>query len=310
MPTIRLITLVALSIAIAFSALVGQVAFRLDRTLLRHDYVQAGIDAWFEPLHDETNHEQFVTAMLSEISRALGWSIPSQLRPAVNEAAGETFSHEWIVSFVKRAHTTAYRVMRGDPAPVRLTLSVGRFFTAVVSKAQASLPADEARMVAMELARVPGAIDLWAEIDPESRSRIELGLRRTPMISLLLQYALPGLFIGLTLLFRRPGSAMVASGAGVSAGGALMLLAIRFVGVDAAAAVARATRMVVPGRPAWIEPPMIATVGEAVASGVDFALVLVGTGVAVTVLGIFVIRRWSDSLDPLVGGAREALRER
>lgn len=310
MPIVRTITLALLTIAIALAVLVGQAAFRLDRTLLRHDYLRAEIEAWFEPLSDEANHERFVGDLLAEIRRGLGWQIPVQIQSIVTEAAHATFSRDWIVSFLQRTHTAAYRVMRGDRTPVRLTLPLAGFLGEIATRARAELPAEVANEVGRELSAVPASIDLWAELDEESQASIALWLRRIPLISILLQYALPGLFIGLTLVFRRPGSAMVASGAGIAIGGGLMLFVVRLYAVTAGASVGRAARTLVPGRPAWIEQPVADTISEAIAGGTGFAALLVGLGVVIAGLGVLVIRLWSDSIDPLVGGTRKLLGDR
>ncbi len=81
----------------------GQLAFRVERTILRHDYVQARIPEWFAPLEDPVNHDDFVTAMMSEIRRALKWSIPPPMLLVVYEAARGNFTHDWLVAFVRRA---------------------------------------------------------------------------------------------------------------------------------------------------------------------------------------------------------------
>lgn len=301
MPVARVATLSFLTVAIAVSVLVGQAAFRLERTLLRHDYVQAEIGEWFAPLEDPAHHEEFVNAMVSQIRRALRWSIPAQVQTVVYEAARASFTHDWLVSFARRVHTAAYRVMRGDRTPIRLTVSLGQFYAGVVSRAGAALPDQLSNAVAAELARAPASIDLWAELDEESKANTEMWLRRLPLISTLLQYALPGVLMGLTLLFRRPGSAMLASGGGLALGGVLMLAFVRSYRFAVAGAVARAVRMAVPGQPAWVEPPVIGTIVKAVESGVDFAWLLVGLGALIALLGALVIRRWSDSFETLVG---------
>jgi len=310
MPVARTITLALLTIAIALAVLIGQAAFRLDRTLLRHSYLRAEIEEWFEPLDEEANHERFVSDLLTEIRRGLGWQIPVQIQSIVADAARETFSRDWIVSFLGRTHTAAYRVMRGDRTAVRLTLPLGGFLGEIESRARAELHIEMANEVVRELSAVPASLDLWAELDEESQASIELWLRRIPLISILLQYALPGLFIGLTLIFRRPGSAMVASGAGIAIGGGLMLLVVRLYAVTAGASVGRAARSLVPGRPAWIEQPVADTITEAIATGTSFAWLLVGLGVLIAGLGVLVIRWWSDSIDPLVGGTRKLLSDR
>jgi len=304
MSVVRTTTLAVLTVLIALTVLVGQAAFRMDRTLLRHDFVHLRIDSWFEPLAEPGNHEQFVGALLNEITRGLDWRVPVQVQAVVREAAASTFSAEWLVSFVKRTHTTAYRLMRGDAEPVRITLPFGRFFNEIVGRARAELPAETATALAAELSRAPASIDLWAEIDAETRSSVEGWLRRVPVVSLLLQYVLPGVFIALTLVFRRPGSAMVASGAGLSLGGALMLVVIASYRDAVGQAAGRAMRAVVPGGPGWIQAPVAATVEEAISTGSDFAIFLVALGVVIALLGVLVIRRWADSFEPLVRAAR------
>ena len=297
MAVTRVATLGVLTLAIAVAVLVGQAAFRLERTLLRHDYVQAQIGEWFAPLEEPAHHQEFVNAMIAQISRALRWAIPLRLQPVVYEAARNSFTHEWLVAFARRVHTTAYRVMRGDRTPVRLTVSLSQFYADVVSGARATLPDQQANPVAAELERAPASIDLLAEIDDQTRTDAEMWLRRLPLIATLLQYALPGVLIALTLVFRRPGSAMVASGAGVAIGGALMLGLIGWYRFAIAGTIARAVRSAVPGRPEWVEPPVSATVANAVESGAGFAWLLIVLGALIALAGVLVIRRWSDSLD-------------
>ena len=310
MRAVRVLSFVVLAVLIALSAFVGQIAFRMDRTLLRHDFVQAELDSWLAPLEVSSNHQQFTGAMMNEIRGALGWNVPGQLQSVLYEAAAESFPPERIESFVRRTHTAGYRLMRGDQTPVRLTLSLSSFTNRVASRLDEALPPTAAQGVAAGLAQVPNSIDLWEGVDESVQERITVSLRRIPVYSLLLQYAVPGLFIALTLVFRRPGSAMVAAGGGLTGGAAIMLIYIGGVSGGTAAAVARGVRAALPSRPAWIEPPVADTITRALASGAGFAWLLAATGVVLAALGVIVVRCWHDSLDPLVGTAREALRDR
>ncbi|TVQ23087.1 MAG: hypothetical protein EA382_10805 [Spirochaetaceae bacterium] len=295
MRLIRVVVLGVLTLVIAASVLIGQAAFRLERTLLRHDYVQAQIGEWFAPLEDPAHHQEFVNAMIAQISQALRWAIPVRLQPTVYEAARRSFTHHWLVAFARRAHTAAYRVTRGDRTPIRLTVSLSQFYADVASGARSALPDQQATAVAADLQRAPQSIDLFAELGDQARAEVEVWLRRLPLIGTLLQYALPGVLIALTLIYRRPGSAMVASGAGIAIGGVMMLGFIGSYRFVVAAAVARVVRAAVPGRPGWVEPPVTDTVAEAVASGAGFAWLLVATGAVLALLGVLVIANWSDS---------------
>ncbi|MFW5689749.1 MAG: hypothetical protein ACOC1U_09260 [Spirochaetota bacterium] len=305
----RLVTLAVLATLIAVSAFVGQLAFRMDRTVLRHDFVQRELGTWLEPLSIPANHERFTTALVDEIRRSLGWNVPSQIRVAMHEAAAQTFTPEWTESFVRRAHTAAYRLMRGDPSPVRLPMSLGGFTNRFANLVSAQVPEQQARAVSAQLARVPDSIDLWQSMDEPTQRRVATALRRVPVFSLLLQYALPGLFLALTLVFRRPGSAMISSGAGLTGGAAAMILFTTTSAETTGRTIGGVLRSALPGRPEWIEAPVAASVVRAIASGIGFAALLASIGLVLVIAGGLVVRLWNDRLDPIVGSARELLRE-
>jgi hypothetical protein len=308
MAVFRTILLSVLVVFIAATVLVGQLAFRADQTVLRHSFAHEAIEAWLAPLQDAANHEEFVADAWSQMRRALGWSIPVQIQSVIEDAALQSFRPDWITDVVKRMHTAIYLFMRGREPEISLVVPLGDFKRAISTISRDRLDARAAASVSSEIGRLPSSIDLWRAVPDETRASVELWIRRIPVISILLQYLVPGLFLGLTLLPGRPGSALVASGAGLAAGGLSMIALVGFAAQGIASRLAAGIRQILPGRPTWVYSPAVDTFAAALRSGRGFAWFLVVLGVLIAGLGVLVIRRWNDSYS-FVSSATRTVRE-
>ncbi len=305
----RIVALTLLALLIAATSLVGQVAFRADQTLLRHRFAHAAIDSWLSPLEGENGyHEAFVSDAWLDMRRALDWTVPIAVRDVVEDAALEAFRADWIVSVVKRMHTVAYLYMRGREQSISLTIPLGEFRRTVTALARERLDSRTANDVVNQINQIPSSMDLWTAI-PEAEARsIERWIRRIPALSVALQYFVPGLFLGLTLVFGRPGSALIASGGGLTASGAMMLALIAIRGQSLSAGMARTVRRTLPGDPAWIYEPALETFVTALRSGIGFAWLLMAIGVVLVGLGTLLVRRWEDSY-AFVSSASSTIRD-
>ena len=308
MPLGRILALALLAILVAATALIGQFAFRADQTVLRHRFAHEAIDGWLAPLEDSANHEAFVSAAWADLRSALGWSIPLAIRDVVEDAALDAFRPDWIISVVKRMHTISYLYMRGTEDEISLTVPFGEFKRSVSSLARERLVAQVANQVSGQINQLPSSIDLWEAIPEEEAVSIERWIRRVPAVSILLQYLVPGIFLGLTLVFGRPGSAMVASGAGLALSGAGMLVIVVTLADGIAGRLARSLQVILPGRPTWFYGPAGDTFADAIRSGVGFAWFLVALGLVIAALGVLVVRRWNDTYS-FVSSARSTIRD-
>ena len=299
MKIVRLVVFTFLGILIVLTASIGQFAYRIEETYMGYRFAANELEAILSPLDDPEIHEETVDEFFVTIRRQLDMSIPLELQKPMADAAKTSFSAGWIKDIIRRAHLSFYRVMRGNDDTFSIVVNIGQFKQQLSENVNRSLGSRYSTEVSRELSRIPDSLDLGREIDDQSRDLIVRRLKDLPVYSILLQYALPGVFMLACFSFARPGSALITIGTGLAVSGILVLVfcltAAQAVGGSAAASITGS----LPSAYQWLREGIAESLSKVIRGGSGFAAVILVCGAAVGSAGVFLIRKWGDTFRPV-----------
>ncbi len=286
--------LFVLALLLAFSVVVAQVAFRLERTVLSYGFTYREIQRILDPLDDPEIHERTISEAFRFIRRSLSLGVPRELEPYIIGSAVDGFSAAWVRQTVGLWLVTAQQILHGKRDDVEFPLSLSPFKSSFLSAIRGEFTMAETMEITTAVDEIPTTFDLADEI-PDGMKRIMLSVGRSMAFTqVLLQYIVPGLLIIACFFHGRVGSGLTATGfAFLLAGVPSLIIVYPRAGMIARVA-ARGLSAGLPDFLSWIGPGLEQTVRSVVESGRLTAVLVTAYGVIALLGGLYLVIRKGD----------------
>lgn len=290
----HIIILVLATLLLAVSVIVAQLAFHGERTLMSFAYTRRLLQETLAPIRDPEIHQETVEGAFALVSRELTSGVPRELRPYIVQAAVRGFDPEWVEGTAERMLYSVQQVINGRESSLRLPISIAAFKNEFLQIARRELPSEYFPEINRELEAIPTSIDLADEIDQSTVRRVVSFGRSARVVSFLLQYVVPAVFILLCFVPRRVGTGIAATGIGLLLGGIAVILGSTF-GVTTARIAARsAAAAALPRFARWVADGVGAASAQVAGDALTVAVIVAVCGVAFTALGVFLVASGKD----------------
>lgn len=290
--------LALISLLLAASIVLGQLAYRVDRTVLSYRYMTEAVPEIIEPLEEPEVHEDTVTALAGIVRREADLGLPPQLVRLFDQAAVAAFDASWFEWTLTRNIYAIIGVLRGSRAELRIPVNISGFESQFVNLARKNLPQDMVRQITAETANLPGAFDLAEAMPEEARAALLSFGRRYGLLSTAVMYVIPALLTIACFSFRRLGTAFLGGGLGYLLGGGVVLIWGEAFGRMARTIVVAASRSALPGGFTWLTSGLAELTSDLAAGLWQYAALIAGVGVLSTALGGWLVFSGrNDTLD-------------
>lgn len=290
------IILAAVALLLGASIIVGQLVYRVDRTVLSYRYMTDAIPDLVAPLSDDDVHAETVRSLAGLVRREAGLGMPPQMVRMFDEAALFAFDPSWFEWTLTRNMYSIIGVLRGSRAELSLPVNISGFESAFMNEVRGNLPPEMVQQVSAEVAGLPGAFDLATAIPEETRASIVGFGRRYGLLSSVVMYVLPALLTIGCFAFRRVGAALLGGGVGYLLGGVSVLALRPTIGSATAGALLRATRGAFPRGLGWL-PTELSALARDIAAGLwQYALLIAVIGLVATALGTWLVATGRNEL--------------
>lgn len=287
MRLVHWIVLPAVAVLLAASIIVGQVVYRIDRTLLSYRYMTGALETMLDPLAEEDVRQRTVSALSGVVRRETNARMPPQMIRVFDDAALAAFDASWFEWTLTRHAYAVIGVLRGARSQLSLPVNISSFESALLNESRRRLPAEMTAELSTQLNRSPGAVDLADSLPEDSRAALGRFGGRYGFLSVFLMYVVPGLLTAACFAFRRIPAALLGGGIGYLLGGGSVLVWGGRLGRIGGAMAVRAIRPAIPRGLDWVLPGVVELFADIASGLAPYAILITIVGAVAAAFGVW-----------------------